>query len=130
MSSLGYHTPVKMLPYRNGELCICHLDGYRSDTSALLDRVAEIETALNRRPVNVLFHLWFNLDDNDLDPPTMKRIAESVARIRPHIYKIAFIGLCGMERQRFDRALRKALGEAGVARAYFLDAEQAKDWLL
>ncbi len=122
--------PVVLLSYRDCEICCCHLDGYRANIRALLKRLSEIEAVFLRRPAHVKFKVWYNLDENDLDERTMKSIVESIFRFEDRIDKIAFIGLRGFARCKFDRILERSLARKSFPRAYFQDAERAKGWLV
>ena len=130
MTMLGSKYPIVIVSYRNCEICSCHLDGYKENTEALLDRMREIEIAFSSKPAHAKYRIWYNLDENKLNPFVMQAIVESVCRIHGHIYKIAFVGLHGMHRYRFDRLLRQVLKKATLCREYFTDAELAKDWLV
>ncbi len=128
MIARGSKTPIIILSYHLCEIHCCHLDGYRTDTKALLNRLSEIETELLSRPTQ--FRIWYNVDENRLDSSTIKLIAESITRFHEHVYKIAFIGLRGITKWRFNRILVKTLKEKSIPKAYFLDAELAKGWLV
>lgn len=130
MEVIGSKTPIVILSYRNCELYCCHLDGYQTNTEALLHRLAEIETVFLSRPHGAKFRIWYNLDENRLDRQTMQLIAESLLRIQSHIYKIALIGLRRFAAWKFDHIVSDLLGEAVLCKAYFTDAEIAKGWLI
>lgn len=130
MGVIESKTPILILSYCNCELYCCHLDGYKSDTGALLHRLSKIERIFLSKPADAKFRVWYNLDENSLDKPTMELIAESISRFQGHIYKIAFIGLRGFAKRKFNSILEQALGESSVPKAYFADAELAKEWLV
>lgn len=123
-------TSILVLSYRNCELYCCHLDGYKSDTDALLQRLSKIEAIFLSKPIDAKFRVWYNLDENNLNKHTMELIAESISRFQGHICKIAFIGLHGLTKRKFNGILKQALEEVSVPTAYFTDAESAKEWLV
>ena len=122
--------PIVLLSYRNCEICCCHLDGYQANMQALLKRLSEIETFFLQRPTHAKFRVWYNLDENDLDGRTMESIGESISKFEERIDKIAFVGVHGLTRRRFDRILGRNLAHTTLLRAYFQDAERAKEWLV
>lgn len=130
MSAEGSRTPMKTLSYQNCELSICHADGYRANTKALLIRIAEIEAIFLSKPAHAKFRVWYNLDENCLEQQTLRLVAESVLSYRPHIYKIAFIGLRRTEIWKMDSALKQLLKGTSLCRRYFTDADLAKGWLI
>lgn len=130
MGVIESKTPILILSYCNCEIYCCHLDGYRADTDALLQRLSKIESIFLSKPADAQFRVWYNLDENSLDKHTMGLIAESISRFQGHIYKIAFIGLHGFAKRKFNGILEQALGGLSVPKAYFTDAESAKGWLI
>ena len=130
MEALGSKYPIVIISHLNCELVCCHLDGYRGNREALLGRLHEIEAAFASKPVSAVHRVWYNLDDNQLDSPALEAVTRSVAGMRLHIHMIAFVGLRGLTRRRFDKLLERALSGNALPRAYFSDAEQAKTWLV
>lgn len=126
----GFKKPLVVLSYNNCELYCFHLDGYKNNTEELITRLNEIENIINNKPLNSKFRIWYNLDDNKLNSTTMKLISESICRFNNHIYKIAFIGLSGYKKVKFNSILKKAMKEKKICYAYFTDAELAKGWLV
>lgn len=123
-------TPIIILSYNNCEIYCCHLDGYKTNTEALLNRLSKIEEIFLSKPSHARFRVWYNVDENVLDKQTMRLISESVSRFRERIYKIAFIGLDGFAKWKFDNILELTMGEICITKAYFNDAELAKGWLV
>lgn len=130
MSADGYSIPIKTLSFQNCELYICHADGYRANTKALLHRISEIEAIFLSKPAHAKFRVWYNLDENSLDKQTMGLIAKSIFRFQPHIYKIALIGLRKIQIWKIDNIFKELLNEASLCRNYFSDADLAKGWLI
>ena len=130
MQIVGAKNPLVILSYHNYEIYCFHLDGYKKDTKALLNRLNEIELLLTSKPLTSKFRIWYNIDENKLDNSTMKLIVESISRYQNHIYKIAFIGLYGINKFKFNYFLKNALEKNIVCKAYFTDAELAKGWLV
>ena len=129
MEALGSKYPILVISHMNCDLVCCHLDGYRGNRDALLSRLQEIEAEFPSRPASAVHRVWYNVDDDSLDRPTLEAIAQSVASMRDHIHKIAFIGLRRLTKRRFDKMLEQSLAGDPLHRAYFSDAEQAKTWL-
>lgn len=75
-------TPVIILSHHNCEIHCCHLDGYKTNTSAMLNRLSEIEAIFTAKPIHAQFRIWYNLDENILDRPVMELIIERMAYIR------------------------------------------------
>lgn len=123
-------TPIVIPSYRNCEIYCCHLDGYKIYTKALLHRLAEIEEAFLSKPNTAKFRVWYNMDENSLDRKTMQFITESILRFQTHIYKIAFIGLHGFTKWKFDHILTQTFDGTALCKRYFTDAEVAKGWLI
>lgn len=130
MWGLGARHPILVLSYHNCEIHCCHLDGYKANTEALVNRLNQIEVEISSKPIHSKMRIWYNLDENVLNQLTMKMIAESIGRFQEHIYKIAFIGLRGISKWRFKYILKQTIGKNRISRAYFLDAELAKGWLV
>lgn len=123
-------TPILILSYHNCEIYCCHLDGYRRNTSALLNRLSKIELEFLSKPAHAQFRVWYNVAENKLNNSTMKMIAESICRYQGHIYKIVFIGLHGITKWKFNYILERELKKMAISKAYFSDAELAKGWLV
>jgi hypothetical protein len=123
-------TPILIISYRNCEIYCCHLDGYKTNREALLDRLSKIEAFFLSKPSHIRFRIWYNVDENSLDKQTMRLIIESISRFREHTYKIAFIGLEGFTKWRFHNILQQIPGNRCITKAYFTDAELAKEWLV
>lgn len=121
--------PMIVLSFHDCELHCCHLDGFQSNTNGLLKRLEQIETIFRSKPAHAKYRIWFNMDKSNLNSDTMQLIAESISRIEEHINKIAFVGLCGVSRRRFDAKLQNTLKE-NILHSYFKDAEAAKEWLV
>lgn len=123
--------PVLVLPYHGGLLHCCHLDGYKRHHAALRNRLAQIEAFFAELSAHTTCRVWFNLDENHLNTALCREIAESLARMRPHICRLVFVGPRGLQRLRFLRQLR-SLFAAGTPPPYTFctDAEKAKAWLL
>lgn len=130
MKVIESKTPIIILSHHNCELFCCHLDGYQSNIDALLRRLEKIEAEFLSKPTHTKFRVWYNMDANKLDKPTMKLIAESIYRFHEHIYKISFIGLCGITKWKFNRILEQVLKEKRILKKYYMDAELAKGWLV
>lgn len=130
MNVLESKYPILVLSYHNCEIYCCHLDGYKDNKLALRERMKKIEDEISSKSESAKFRIWYNLDENKLDKSDMMSIIESISRIQNHLYKIAFIGLHGFFKWRFEHMLKQALSEKVVHRAYFLDAEEAKGWLV
>lgn len=118
--------PVLVISFRNGEIHCCHLDGYRDQTEAAMQRLSKIEASFSACRK---YRIWFNVDDTTLTPSLMAQIAQCVARLKGSVVKIAFVG-AGRKKDAFDKQLNKALQGTVLPKAYFEDAEQAKEWLL
>lgn len=130
MEIIESKTPIIILSYRNCEIYCCHLDGYKTNTNALLNRLSQIEATFLSKPSHVRFRVWYNVDENRLDKQTIKLIAESISRCFEHTNKIAFIGLDGFTKWKFNKILEHTLGQRCITKAYFTDAELAKEWLV
>jgi hemolysin-activating ACP:hemolysin acyltransferase len=130
MSVLESRYPILILSHHNCEIYCCHLDGYKNNQQALICRLNQIETELLKKAKHIQFRIWFNVDESTLDPLIMKLIVESIYRFKDHIYKIAFIGLRGMSKWRFEKIRRNAFQANSAPISYFTDAERAKDWLI
>ena len=91
-----------------------------------MSRLSKIEASFS--PCRT-YRVWLNMDDTALTQTVMEQIAQCVARLKASVVKIAFIG-AGRKKGTFDRRLSKALEGSALQRAYFEDAEQAKEWLL
>lgn len=122
--------PILVLSYRNCELHCCHLDGYKNNTQAMRSRLGEIEAFFSGKPGSAQYRLWFNVDDTRLNRALMQEIVDSLLRVKIHIRKIAFIGLSGLQKLRFEKQLRLGLPRETLPHAYFGDAEKAKEWLV
>lgn len=130
MSADGYSIPIKTLSFQNCELYICHADGYKTNTRALLNRISEIEVIFLSKPSHAKFRVWYNLDENNLNKQMLQLIAESILRFQLHIHKIAFIGLRTTEIWLIENTLKQFLKETSLCRKYFSDADVAKGWLI
>lgn len=130
MEVIESKTPIVILSFHNCEIYCCHLDGYKTNTEALLNRLSLIEAVFLSKPVHARFRVWYNMDENHLDKRTMELISKSISEFRGHIYKIAFIGLYGFAKCKFDNILERTLEQQTVSKAYFKDAELAKGWLV
>lgn len=130
MKVLESKHPILVLSHHNCEIYCCHLDGYKSNTKALLNRMKKIEAEILIKPIQSQYKIWYNLDENRMDKSVMKAIAESIHSFQNHISKIAFIGLHGISKWKFDIILKQVIGEQDLPRAYFSDAELAKGWLV
>lgn len=131
MSIIESKYPILVLSYNNCEIHCCHLDGYKDNKDALLNRLTEIEDTFLSKQNNVKYKLWFNMDSNVLDEDIMEEVCSSIFRISNHIYKIGFIGLRILQRRKFEKLLKKKFKHYGVLyHAYFSDAEEAKEWLV
>lgn len=60
----------------------------------------------------------------------MESIGESISKFKERIDKIAFVGVHGLTRRKFDRILGRNLARTTLLWAYFQDAERAKEWLV
>ncbi len=109
MEVIESKTPIIILSYHNCEIYCCHLDGYKANTNALLNRLSKIEEIFLSKPLNTKFRIWYNMDENILDSQTMKLIAESISRCFERTYKIAFIGLRGFRKWKFNKILEQTL---------------------
>lgn len=109
-------TPIVILSYSNCEIYCCHLDGYKTHTRAMMHRLAEIEEIFLHKPNDAKFRVWYNVDENSLDRKTMQLIAESILQFQSHIYKIAFIGLHGFTKWKFDNILANTFDGIGICR--------------
>ena len=131
MSIIEPKYPVIILPFRKAELYCCHLDGYHDDRKAKLFRMHDVETVFHKKPPDASFLVWYNLDESKMDGMMLEQIAGSILRIRSHVRRIAFVGLRGISKWRFERRLKRRLkGRGNMPRAYFSDAERAKEWLV
>lgn len=123
--------PIIILPFRKAELYCCHLDGYHDNRRAMLYRMHDIETVFRKKPKHASFLVWYNLDESKMDGMMLEQVAGSILRIRSHVRKIAFVGLRGISKWRFERRLKRRLkSKDNMPRAYFSDAERAKEWLV
>lgn len=121
---------LKILSFRNCELHCCHLDGYKKQREAFLERLTEIEGFFAEKPSAARFRIWYNVDETLMDNVLIDEIAASVIRIKSHIIKIAFIGLGRMQQWRLTKMLKSETGCQPFLHAYFTDAEKAKEWLV
>lgn len=122
--------PILILSYNNCEIYCCHLDGYKADRDALLNRMSEIEAVFLSKPAQNKYRIWYNIDENHLDKDALKLVAESISRYKEHICKIAFIGLRGFKQKKFNKILEQILKGESITKAYFQDAQLAKGWLI
>jgi len=122
--------PILILSHHNCEIHCCHLDGYKENITALFNRMNIIEHELSSAPADIQYKIWYNLDESKLDKSVMKSVTESIFRLQNHISKIAFIGLHGIYKWRFENMLKQILRNQVLPRAYFSDAELAKEWLI
>lgn len=128
MEITEHQKPILILSHKNCEIHCCHLDGYGDNFEALTARMKIIEEMFCQKPHNSKFRIWYNVDENDLAKNMMDSIVGSLKQFDNRIYKIAFIGLKGMIKLRFERKLKKL--HMNMPRAYFTDADKAKDWLI
>lgn len=126
MQIIESKVPVLVIPFRSGEIHCCHLDGYRDQTEAAMNRLNKIEASFSACRK---YRIWFNVDDTVLTPSLMEQIAQCLARLKNSVVKIAFVGV-GRKKGAFDMLMNKALQGTVLPKAYFEDAEQAKEWLL
>lgn len=118
--------PVLTLSFHNCDIHCCHLDGYGRHSQALLERLEAVEASFSGPSLR---RVWYNLDETELPAPVMAQVAQSIVRTSGKMVKVAFVGL-GTQRRRFEKCLAAALADAVLPRAYFDDAEQAKEWLI
>jgi len=111
----------------NCELHGCHLDGYKGNTEALLNRLAQIDEFFDSKSKVRRYRIWLNVDDSLLSDAITERIVQSILRIEDNIIKIAIIGT-GNNKRRFEKTLKKS----GFCKpsCFFSDAEAAKEWLV
>ena len=119
--------PVLVFSFNNCELHGCHLDGYKNNNVALLDRLALIDEYFENKSKVQRYRIWLNIDDSLLSSVTIERIIQSLVRIEDNIIKIAIIG-AGNKKRHFEKILKKS----GFRKpsCFFSDAEAAKEWLV
>lgn len=120
--------PVLVLSFNNCELHCCHLDGYKSNNEALLNRLQLIDDYFSKNPKGRRYRIWYNVDDSDLSNDDIDKIAKSISVIRENVIKLAFIGMNNRYKIYFNRLLSKSSFYKPVK--HFKDAELAKHWLV
>lgn len=116
--------PILVIPFRNGELYCCHLDGFGNDVDSLQKRLAQIEDTFTP---HITRRVWWNVDDTVLDEVVLDVMVCTLSRIQSSIVKIAFVGV-GKRKRALDKFLRSSGFQ--IPREFFDDAGLAKEWLL
>jgi len=127
MSVIESRYPVLVFSFNNCELHGCHLDGYKDNSEALLNRLALIDKYFESKSKVRRFRIWLNVDDSFLSGAMIERIVQSIVRLEDNIIKIAIIG-AGNNKRKLEKLLKKS----GFIKpsCYFSDAEAAKEWLV
>lgn len=120
--------PVLVLSFNNCELHCCHLDGYKGNNEALLDRLLLIGDYFSNNPKGRRYRIWYNVDDSNLTNDTIEKIAKGISDIGENIIKLAFIGMNNRCKIYFNRLLAKSSFDKPIQ--HFKDAELAKNWLV
>ena len=127
MSEIESKYPVLVLSFNNCELHCCHLDGYKDNNEALLNRLTLIDEYFESNSKVRRYRIWLNVDDSLLSDMTIERIVQSIMRVKDNIINIAIIG-AGNKKRRLEKTLKKS----GFCKpsCFFSDAEAAKEWLV
>ncbi len=114
--------------YKGGEICGTHTGSYHSDEQGLLAILQADEEFLAH--THRTLRLWMDFYEDDLTDAVLNQLLAMIHRLRPQIYKLAFVGFSARDRRRFDRLKKQSGLELPAPIKFYDDPEDAKSWLV
>jgi hypothetical protein len=114
--------------YKGGEIHCLHYGSFFTDEEGLLGLIKE-EEAFMTKPSRQLL-AWVDFYETKLTNNVLTGFAESMSRLRPHILKLAIVGLSFRDKLRICRLNKRPGMELPKPTKYFSDPEDAKTWLV
>lgn len=113
--------------YKGGEIHCLKYGSFHSNSESLFNLMKAEEAFILGQPRRLA--VWVDFYETQLTKEVILEFAGNLARLQPHIRKLAVVGDY-FSRHRLHRYLRKQAGQFTVPIQYYSDPEEAKTWLV